>query len=127
MANFTQICKIKTSFKEKKPEMIIKENNFGKFLNGKIQWADGKDNEGKTNYTWFYFFTKNEEIIELITSNPQELFLVKGFLKNRKWKDKQGNWKGEPEIYITNAEIYQKEKQEPVPSFHETDNDEIIF
>lgn len=123
MANFQQICRIKTDFNSKAPEMEIRENAGGKFLNGKITWLDGKTKEGKPKYTWFYFSTSKPEITSLFQNNPMQTFHVEGFLKNENWKDDKDNWKNRCEIVLTKAVIYEKEKS-PVQSFHEVESDD---
>jgi hypothetical protein len=113
MSNFKTICKIRTDFNSKAPEMEIRENEKGRFLNGKIQWLDGKDMNGKQLYTWFYFVAGKPEIIELITKNPSAIFEVEGFLKNKNWQDKKtGEWKNRCEINLNKANIYSEKKPE---------------
>jgi hypothetical protein len=129
MPNFQQICRIKTKYGTDEPELDFRESQHGKFLAGKIQWLDGKDREGKPNYTWFNFYAASDEIRKTIIENISATFKMEGWLKNKWRKDeKTGDWKGLAEIFITKASVYEKE-QNPVQSFHEVEenNNEIPF
>ena len=129
MSNFKQICKIRTDYNSKAPEMEIRENEKGKFLNGKIQWLDGTDINGKKAYTWFFFSTGKPELIQKMVDNSSATFEVEGFLKNKNWQDKKTNeWKNRCEVVLNKVEIYNgQKKQEPVRSFYEAEENEIAF
>ena len=90
MTNFKQICKVKTNYNTKQPEIVIRENQHGRFLNGKIQWLDGKDKDGKQLFTWIHICASKPEIIELLMYSHDKLLEVEGFLKNNGWIDKEG-------------------------------------
>lgn len=125
MPNFKQICKIRTNYYSKAPELELRENESGKNLVGKIQWFDDKDKEGKQLYTWFNFFTSKPEFMEKILQNPSATFEVEGFLKNRNWKDKRTNeWKNRCEVLLSKVEVYNSQKSQA--HFQERD-EEIPF
>lgn len=105
MANFQQICKINTNYTTKQPDLEIRLTKTGKeVLSGKLTWLDGKKDDGKSSYQWFYFFTYDKNIISFLQANVNELLRVEGFLKNKHWKNDKGEWQNRSEIQLTKAE-----------------------
>jgi len=108
MTNFNQKCFIEKDFNTKEPKLELRTSKSGKNrLTGRLSWLDGKNEEGRNIYTKFNFSTYSPQIIELIQSNPNSFFEVKGFLKNESWKDKD-KWFNYQEIRIIEASIFEK-------------------
>lgn len=125
MANFKQICRIKTDFNLKQPEIVIKHNERGPSVVGKLTWLDGKKLDGKPDYTWFNFRTSKEELMNVFLENQNATFEVEGWLKNRFWQDKASVWHNHTEILVSKVSVYDAEKK-VVPSFHSEENDDTI-
>lgn len=129
MTNFAQKCYIAKDFNTKAPKIIIRTSNEGKDrLVGTLTWKDGKKEDDRTNYTNFAFSTLSPEIIALIQANPDRLFEIKGWLKNKNWKDELGKWQGFKEIYVVSAEIVVKDEVDKKSlNGHIEEGDEIPF